>query len=118
MAFTLCTSGSATAKAGSSVSSTIKSDATELDSFSEMAEGKIVAESRKDYVVDFAKASTAEKGILNDVCSSLIAIKMINFDMNGYTNKREAETMLDVNDEIVAKGMSTLIKFKSSIKTI
>lgn len=116
MAFTLCTSGAATAKAGVNVSTTIKADATALDNYSDQAEGEIVTKTRKNYVTQFANLSTAVKGILNDISSSLIAMKMINFDMSGYTSKREAETMLDVNDEIVSKGITFLSKFKDDIK--
>ena len=114
MAFTLTTSGAATIKAGTNVSATILADSTALDKFSDDAEGRIVAETRRDWVDSFSSVDTGTKALLSDVCSSLIAIQMINFDMSGYTSRAEAQTMLDVNDNTAQRGLKVLRDFKSN----
>lgn len=114
MAFTLCTSGAATIKAGTNVSTTILQDATALDKFSDSAEGRIVAETRRDWVDSFASVDTGTKGLLDDVCSSLIALQMIQFDLGSYNSQREAETLLDVQDSTAQRGLKILRDFKSN----
>lgn len=119
MAFTLTTSGAATVKAGANVSITILSNATALDKFSDQAEGRIVAECRRDWVDSFASVDTGTQGLLDDVCSSLIAIEMIGFDTGGYNSQREAETLMDLQDNTAQRGLKLLKDFKSNtIKSV
>jgi len=108
MSFTLCTSGAATAKAGANVSGTLLGNAAVLDQFSQETEGFINAETRRDWIT--APANAASSGALADVSSSHIANKMINYDMGGYISRLEAQTMLDVNADIVRKGIAFLSK--------
>ena len=96
MSFTLCTSGAIVSKAGTNVNSTAAASAALLEQFSTEAEAQICAESRYDWVTNFSSLQSVQKEILGDICSSLGAIKLINFDMSGYTSRSEAETMLDV----------------------
>lgn len=114
MAFTLTTSGAATIKAGANVSGTLLANSTALDKFSDDAEGRIVAETRRDWVDSYANVDSGVKGLLSDACSSLIAIKMINYDMSGYISRAEAQTMLDVNDDTAQRGINILKDFKSN----
>jgi len=108
MSWTLCTSGQAVLKAGANANSTIKVSGTALALWSDESEGRICAETHTDFITGYASAETPIKQALQDVCSSLIAMKIINYDMGGYTSRQEATTMLDVNDDIAATGLKIL----------
>jgi hypothetical protein len=73
-----------------------------------MAEGTLCANSRYDWVTNYTSVSTIGKEFLRDVCSSLAAIYVINYDMSGYTSRVEAQVMLDVNWTIVREGLNLL----------
>ena len=98
MSWTLCLSGAAVAKAGAYVNdwfvTTISGQAV-ADAYSDEVESTICLKTRKDWITDYASVKTNFKPVLADVCSDLIAIKMVNYDQSGYL-KGEAQTMLDV----------------------
>lgn len=108
MSFTLCTSGAAAAKAGVNVNSDVLGDSTILATWSDETEGYINAETRRDWITEAPNSATS--GALADVASSHIANKMVNYDMNGYTSREEAQTILDVNADIARRGISFLSK--------
>lgn len=119
MAWTFCISGAAIAKAGTHANSTLIAygDATILDGFSEQAEGRIGAETRRAWSGSYTSLPTEIRGILNDIASSLIAINIIGYDTTGYLS-READTLLNINDGIATSGLKILKDFKSNeIKT-
>lgn len=117
MAWTLTTSGAAMQKAGANASTAALSGAF-LTTWSNEAEGRIVSDTRKDYVTNYAAQPTAIKNLLSDICSSLIAKQIITYDMSGYTSRSEAQTMLDVQEDGAVKGLNILRDFKSGeIKT-
>lgn len=118
MSWTLCTSGSAIIKGGKHADEDIVSSGAILASWSDEAEGYIEAQCRRSYVANYADLDTAIQRILSDVCSSQISKQIINWNMDGYTSKQEVTTMLDVQDDIVQRGINLLKDFKSgSIKT-
>jgi len=114
MSWTLTTSGAAIIKAGPNVNADIITSGAFLAKWSDDSEGQIIAATRRDWVTDYASVPTGVKGILSDVCSSMIAKQIICYDMSGYTSRQEATTMLDVHDDLVQKGFSTLKDFKSN----
>ena len=114
MSWTLTTSGLAISKAGAYANSAIIVSGQTLEAWSNIAEGRIEAETRRTWVDNYAGLSTGVKGILSDVASSLVAIQIINYDMSGFTSRAEAQTMLDVNDNIVIGGLTILKDFKSN----
>ena len=119
MSFTLCTSGAATIKAGTDVSSTIKADSTALNQMSDHAEGRITAETRRTWVDDYANLSTEIKGILSDVASSLIAMDMMWFNNKVYQSAEIFQTGLDIHIDRITRGLSFLRSFKSNeIKSV
>lgn len=95
MSWTLCTSGAAIYKAGANVSSSVISGAILAD-WSNKAEAYINAATGYDWTTNYASLQTNYKYILDDLCASIIARNMINYDMSGYTSRQEATTMLDV----------------------
>jgi len=113
MSWTLCTSGAAIAKAGANVNTGLSTSGALLAEWSEQAEGRIESETRRSWVANHTGLPTGIKGLLSDVCSSLIAMNMISFDNTGYLT-READTLLNVNDEKANKGLNILKDFKSN----
>ena len=108
MVWTLCTSGAALMKAGTNRSAAISSSGALMNELSTQAEGTISALTRKDWVTDYSSVGTTFKGILNDTCSSLIAMSIINYDMSNYTSRVEAQTMLDVLRDAVSRNVEIL----------
>ena len=106
MSWTLCTSGAAVLKAGTHANS-ISTSGSALAEWSTEAEGKIEADTGFSWVTNYSGLSTGIKGALSEVCSSLIAMKIIAYDVTGYL-RREADTLMNFNDEIVTKGLATL----------
>ena len=114
MAFTLCTSGAATIKAGANVSPTILANEEALNQLSNEAEGRIEAETRRKWVDNFSGLDTGIQNALSDVCSSLIAMELVNFNPTVYLT-READLILNVQDDRVRQGMKVLKDFKSNV---
>ena len=106
MSWSMCSSGAAIAKAGANANSTIVNDITTMENWSDETEGYINAETRRDWITNPASGSTS--GALIDVASSHIGNKIINYDMSGYSTRLEASIMLDVNADIIRKGITFL----------
>lgn len=100
MAWTFCTSGSAINKAGANANATIVLSGNALAAYSNAAEGEIVNETNINFLASFASLSTTSgiKEALASVCEDKIAMKIINYDMSGFTSRSEAQTMLNVLD--------------------
>lgn len=114
MSWTLCTSGAAVAKAGVNANSDATTSGALMTTWSDSAEGRIIAECRRDWVDSYSSVDSGTKELLKDVCSSLIAIQIISYDMSDYSSREEAQTMLDVQDDTAKRGMSILKDFKSN----
>lgn len=115
MSWTLCTSGAAIVKAGAYANSDIQTSGAILAAWSDEAEGRICAECHTDFVTN-PPSEAVISGALQDVCSAMIAKKMIAYDMTGYTSTREAESMLDILDDDVNKGL-IILKDKKKQRT-
>jgi len=113
MTWTLCTSGAAIFKAGEHCNSTVSGSGTILAKWSDEAEGRIEAETRRTWVSNYSGLGTGIKGVLSDVCSSLIAMNIIAYDTTGYLT-READSLLNVNDDKANNGLKILKDFKSN----
>ena len=112
MTWVLTTSGEALAKAGYHYNPDLTTSGA-LAGWSNQAEGRIVAETRRNWVSQYAGLSEGIKRILSDIASSLIAKQIISCDMSGYTSRSEAQTMLDVQDDVAETGIRILKDFKS-----
>lgn len=114
MSWTLCTSGSAISFAGSGANSTIILSGSTLQDWADKSEGYIVAVTRRDWVDSYSSVDPGVKGILGNVCAAMVAKKIVTYDMSGYSGKREAETILDVLDDEIQRGLTDLKDFKSN----
>lgn len=96
MVWTLCSSGAIIAKAGAGASSTAAASNALLAQFQQEAEATINAMTRKDWVTNYSSVATNFQQILNNACSDHAAMKLIIYDMSGYTSRLEAATILDI----------------------
>jgi|APSaa5957512576_1039674.scaffolds.fasta_scaffold01415_9 hypothetical protein len=104
---TLCTLADARNKGGANASSTATNESLVSD-YVKQAEGIINAVTRFDWVAQYASLTDEVKFILNQTASDLAAIYIITYDMSGFTDRVEAETMVNVYRESVARGLSLL----------
>ena len=96
MTWTLCTSGSAVHRAGANVSSTIATSGSALADYSDEAEARISSLARVNVVTSYTAFTSEGRKILQELAANLIAEKMINYDLSGYTTLGEGTTMLNV----------------------
>lgn len=108
MSWTLTTSGACIAKAGANANSDVVASSATLAKWSDEAEGKICAECHTDFVTNYSTFGTEIQQALGDIASSLVAMNIISYDLTGYITQREAETLLDINDDRINKGLQTL----------
>lgn len=108
MTWTLCTSGAAVIKAGANANSNAIISGSLLTSWCDQAESQIDALTRKDWVTNYSSEKTNFKNVLGDLCSDIIAMKIINYDMSGYTSRAEAQTMLDVIRDNIIRNFDVL----------
>ena len=82
-----------------------------------MAEGFVCVSARYDYVTNYASVSAIGKEHLRIATAAYAAMKVIEYDMSGFTSKEEAQTMLDVLFSFVVEGVNLLRdeKFRSFI---
>lgn len=96
MSWTLSTSAAAIAKAGAGANTTIVASTATLAKWSDEAEGTLCSVTRYDWLTNYTSIGTNFKPILDDTISDIVGMKIINYDMSGYTSRAEAQTMLDV----------------------
>ena len=117
-AWTFCTSGSAIFKAGENADATAIADATNLAILSSEVQGRIIAETRRDWATTYSTLPNGIKDVLSLCSSSMIANHIINSNMSGYTSRTEAQTMLNINYDMARECIAFLKEFKSnSIQT-
>ena len=104
---TLTTSGAAIRAAGLNANSDIISSGAAMASFSDLAEGFIEAETNTNWVSNYSTLSTSSKNALSQVASALWGNMIVRYDPTGYL-AREADAILNLNDDIVTKGLSAL----------
>ena len=115
MSFTLCTSGAIVIKAGKNVSSSAVSGAI-LEQFSDEAEGFINAVTRYDWVANYSKVGANYKPILADAVSALAGSYMVAYDMSGYTNRGEAEDVINILHDRASRAIAILKEDKHKTK--
>jgi len=100
-----CVSGAALLKAGgfynsvlSGAGMTISGAGTQIavDNWIDQAEAYVNVASKKNWTSLYPSLSDDVKLIIEDAVSSLAAINIIAWDMSGYTQRGEAESMINV----------------------
>lgn len=80
MAFTVHTSGGATATAGANINAAIQGDDTTMDIWSNEAESMCSNEARYDVVTNFGSLTSSGKQILSSICNAYVAQQMIAYE--------------------------------------
>ena len=106
MSWLFCTSGSAVAKAGAHCNAVSGSEVT-MAKWSDEAEGAIMLRTNIDFSGSYTSLTPQIKNALSDVCSSYVAMDIIQYDTTGYY-AREADTLMNRNDEIINVGIKEL----------
>lgn len=100
MTWTLCLSGSAIVRGGAGANSNIISYIgaykTELDNFSDETEAWLSSRVRGNIIDKYSTITVNGKKVLQLLAANMVARKIINYDMSGYTSLGEATTMLNV----------------------
>jgi len=104
---TLCSLADAVNKAGANASSSSTNESLVSD-FVKQSEGVICSITRHNWIDSYSGLNDDVKFLLNQVTSDLAAIYIITYDMSGYTDRVEAETMINVYRESATRGMSLL----------
>jgi len=81
---------------------------TYSNDFISQAESIINARTRKNWSDVYSTLNSDIKQILKQVASDIAATYCINYDMSGYTSRAEAETMLDVLNNSINRGLQLL----------
>ena len=116
-AWTFCTSGSAIFKAGENADATATADGTNLAIISSEVQGRIIAETRRDWATDYTTLPNGIKDVLSLCASSMIANQIIKSNPSGFF-PGEAELLVNVNYDTARECIDFLTNFKSnSIQT-
>lgn len=91
---TFCTESEVDAKAGAEASSDVTAD--QKSDFVKQAESFINSMTRENWTDKYSNLNEDVKAILSEAASNLAAMYVINYDMSGFTNRLEAQTMLDI----------------------
>ncbi len=115
MTTTMCLSGGALFKAGLNVNTALATTGGDnIDMVINQAESTINTITRTDYTKKYAGLSNNVKKILEQVCQDLTAIDLIKYDMSGYTDRVEAEDMINVLRDAALRGLSILKDMKTT----
>ena len=107
----LTSSGAILSKAGANVSVATLFGVTSgarLASAYDHAEGFVLSETKIDWADKLSSVGSNFSGAVADVVSSKAAIEMIEFDMSGYTSRAESRLMLNINHDVVRRGVAFL----------
>lgn len=123
---TFCTSGQALIKAGKSVSPDFEGldytngqpvsgavtlrlrDPRPIATIISGAEAVICAVTRKNYVSKYATLPIGKRLILQDACSNLAGIYLINYDMSSFSSRVEAEDHINILRDGFLRNISIL----------
>lgn len=116
MAWKFCLSGSAIARAGTNANSVLTAYGAVgqpiLDQYSNDSEGSIEMETGKALSGSWALLSPGVRAGVAKVCAAKIAMEIIAYDTTGYLS-READTLLNVNKDIIVTGLAKIKDFKN-----
>lgn len=111
-AWTFCTSGSAIFKAGENADATAIADATNLAILSQESQGRICAETRKNWYTAYSTLNSVIKDMLSLASSSWIANQIIKSNPSGFI-PGEAPLLINVNYDNYTEIINFLRDFKS-----
>src|SRR3990172_769020 len=108
MSWTFCTSGAAINKAGRLANSTITASGSALASWSDEVEDIICDTARVNLISNYGSLTSNGKKILGHIASAMIAQHIVAYDIGAYSKSREAETILDVLENEIRRGLKMI----------
>lgn len=96
MTTTMCNSGATVLKAGANAVELTDDQYTQLIN---QAESWINVNAKRNYTDDYAGLNADVAKLLEDACSSWSAIAAISYNMEDFTTRAEAQTMMDMNHD-------------------
>jgi len=112
MSWTFTSSGAVLGKAGKNAQAIVDAISTSratLLGWTDEIDATISDTARIDLVSNYGSLDSTGKNILGSIVSAFVAQKIINYDMDSIGSSRKVETMLDVLENDVRRGL-TLIK--------
>lgn len=113
MSWTLTTSQAILFKAGENSDQSAATSGAIMLKFSDEAEGYLTVLTRTDWITNYSTLNAQIKTALDDAASSIAANKLIAYNMDGYTSRIEAQTMLDVNADTVKELIAMLRDYRA-----
>jgi len=111
MAYIMTTEAEIEQKSGANVN--VAFDTTMMTASNLRAESFVNVMTRYNWSDQYASLNADVKGVLSDVCSSLVAIEAISYDMSGYTTRGEAESMITILRDNAIRGIQALKGIKN-----
>lgn len=108
MSWTFCTSGQAIVKAGANANSAITISNQTLADWSDEAEHMICNIARVDLIGSYSSLTANGKDILQNIASAMVAQNIVTYDLSSYSSNREAETILDVLENNIRRGINLI----------
>lgn len=107
-----CTTAEVQYKAGDGANTTVNTE-TYINNFVTQAESEINVATRHNWSDAYSGLNVDVKGILKQAASNLAAIYVIQYDMGGYTSRREAESMINILRDGYLRCIALLRDLKS-----
>lgn len=108
MAWTLGTSGAAIYRAGIGASSIIVGSGAALAAYSDEAEAVICDTARYDVITNYSSLTANGKKVMQMVHNAYVAQKIVQYSARGYANLREFETVMDLCENDVRRGLALI----------
>lgn len=106
--FNFTTSAQAIFKAGANANATAVANTTALNLLSDEIEAIICDTARYDLVTNYASLDAKGKIILGSIASAYVAKYLINYSVFGYGQLRGVETMLDILENDIRRGLDMI----------
>ena len=112
MAYIMTTEVEIEQKSGAGVSAGF--DTTAMTAANLRAESTVNVAARYNFSDVYATLNADVKGILSDICSSLVAMEAISYDMSGYPTRVHAEDMINYLRDNALRGLA-IIRDKKAV---
>jgi len=109
----LCTDVHVKAKVKNLSADIDSGDFVETDVWIADAEGLICTIGRYDFVTNYATLNAKAKMLLRQICSDLVALNCITYDMSGFTSRVEAEDMINIYRDAALRGLAIIRDWKA-----
>lgn len=108
MALTLTTEAEIIRRAGAGASPTITASSALVTEIGETAEGELIADTRRDWITNFADVNSSVKKLISRAVSCKAAKEIVANDGKNYFSRLEQETILDVLHDEYNNAVKTL----------